>query len=201
MTEAIVFTAICLMSFYRLFAAGFSGCFLYLAKKIKIVIKVIIPITVVNIPIFLDLVQPAKEIIVINEIIPDRKVLTPIIRGNFKSLCLTSIGYPLVVIISTPVIAKTVIKKKQAANIEAIIIFLVRRVFVLETNRLATTAIENPASKELIVIVISANLFQYSNVISVIIKSICKMIYLFFISFVFFYLQLPLHVWKIALGG
>ena len=122
----------------------------------------------VNLPIFLDLVQPANEIIAIKEAIPKKNEMEPKTRGRNKSLSTTLNGYPTVVFINTLVIAKTVIKKKLAAKVETTIIVFDNLVFTSETNKFAITAIENPPSKELIVIVCSANLFQYSKVISVI---------------------------------
>src|SRR5690606_18802066 len=65
--------------------------------------------------------------------------------------------------------ANTVIRKKLAAKVDDAIILLVNRVFVSDTKKCAITAIENPPSSELIVIICSASLFQYSKVISVII--------------------------------
>ncbi|CAL67199.1 membrane protein [Christiangramia forsetii KT0803] len=128
-----------------------------------------IPIVVVNRPNFFDLVQPAREIMAISETIPKRNKITPTILGSIKSVCITFIGYPSVVIIRSFVIAKTVIKNEPAAKVAVIIIIFDKRVFVSETKRFAITAIENPPSNELIVIICSASLFQYSNVISIII--------------------------------
>jgi hypothetical protein len=54
--------------------------------------KVNAPIVVVNNPIFFDFVHPAKEIIVNNEIIPNRNEVTPMILGSNKSLSTTLIG-------------------------------------------------------------------------------------------------------------
>ncbi|MDB9954244.1 hypothetical protein OAD49_01645 [Flavobacteriaceae bacterium] len=127
-----------------------------------------IPIAVVNLPIFFDLVHPAKEITDVNERIPKRKKNPPVVRGNNKSSLTTLKGNPSVVIRSSLVIAKTVIKKKLAAKVDAIIILLDNRVFISDTKRLAIIAIENPPSKELINIVWSASLFQYSKVASII---------------------------------
>ena len=126
------------------------------------------PIAVVNLPIFLDLVHPAKEITEVNEMIPKRKKIAPVVRGNNKSSLITLKGYPSVVIRSNLVIAKTVMRKKLAAKVDATIMLLDNLVFISDTKRLAITAIENPPSKELINIIWSASLFQYSNVTSII---------------------------------
>ena len=51
-----------------------------------------IPTVVVSLPIFFDFVQPANEIIEINEIIPKKKEIAPTIRGSIRLLSVTSIG-------------------------------------------------------------------------------------------------------------
>ncbi len=132
---------------------------------------------VVNLPIFLDLVQPAKEIIVIKDIIPKRNVIPPIIDGIIKSPFVILRGNPFVVIIRIFVIANTEVKKKLAAKIVAFIIFLDKRVFVSDTKKFAITVMENPLSNELITIIWSESLFQYSNDISSILISAIFLIY------------------------
>src|SRR5690606_3820550 len=96
------------------------------------------------------------------------KKIIPTLLGNIKSLSIIFRGFPIVVFIRILFIEKTVIKKKQEAKAETIIIFLNNLVLVLDTKRFATIAIENPPSKALIVSIWSAISFQYSNVISVI---------------------------------
>ena len=109
--------------------------------------------TVVNIPIFFDFVQPDKEIIVIKDITPKRSVTPPISDGTLKSPSVILRGNPSVVIIRIFVIANTETKKKLAAKTADFIIFLVKRVFVSETKKFAITAMENPPNKELITII------------------------------------------------
>ncbi len=123
--------------------------------------------TVVNLPKFFDLVHPDNEIIVIKEIIPIKKEIPPISLGNIKSSPETLNGNPSVVIIRILVIENNAIKKKLAAVTANFIIFLTKRLLVSETKKLATTAIEKPANNELIIIIWSASLFQYSNDISI----------------------------------
>jgi len=108
---------------------------------------------VVNLPIFFDLVQPDKEIMVIKDIIPKINAIPPIIDGVIKSPFFISIGNPFVVIIRIFVIANTEIKKKLAAKTEAFIIDLDKRVFISDTKKFAITAMENPPNKELISII------------------------------------------------
>ena len=108
------------------------------------------------------------EIIASKDIIPKKNAITPTTLGSIKSLSTTSKGYPTVVFISRLVIAKTVVKKKLAAKVETAIIDFDNFVFKLETKKFAITAIENPPNNELIVIICSANIFQYSNVFSAI---------------------------------
>lgn len=149
-------------------------------------INVKIPIPVVNLPNCFDFVQPAIEIIESSEMIPKKNVMTPITLGSIKSLLTTFKGYPTVVFINSVVIAKTLIKKKLAAKVEAIIIALDNLLLALETIRFATTAMEKPPRSELIVIVCSASLFQYSNVISVM-CFVCFLISIFGNSTVLFF--------------
>ncbi len=124
--------------------------------------------TVVNLPNFFDFVHPDSEIIVIKEIIPIKKEIPPTSLGNIKSSTETLNGNPSVVIIRILVIENNAIKKKLAAIVANFIIFLIKRLLVSETKKLATTAIEKPASNELITMIWSASLFQYSNDISTI---------------------------------
>jgi hypothetical protein len=56
------------------------------------------------------------------------------------------------------VIAKRLIRNKQADKVDVIIILLVNRVFVSDTKKLAIIAIENPPSNALIVTIWSASL-------------------------------------------
>jgi len=119
---------------------------------------VIIPAIVVNFPIFFDFVQPAIEIIVSRDIIPKKNADDPISLGSNKSLARTLLGYPLVVIITIFVIAKTLIRNKQADKVDANIILLVNRVFVSCIKKFAIIDIENPPSNELIVIIWLASL-------------------------------------------
>jgi hypothetical protein len=128
--------------------------------------------TVVNLPRFFDLVHPDSEIIVIKEIIPIRKEITPTSLGNIKSSPETLNGNPSVVIIRILVIENNAIKKKLAAIVANFIIVLIKRLLVSETKKLATTAIEKPANNELITMIWSASLFQYSNEISIIFYNI-----------------------------
>ncbi len=132
----------------------------------NIEIRVITPIIVVNFPNFLDLVQPDKDIKTVKDIIPKSNVSPAIVDGIVKSPFVILRGNPFVVIIKIFVIANTEIKKKLAAETAAFIIFLDKEVFVSETNKFATTAIEKPPNNELISIIWFASLFQYSNVIS-----------------------------------
>ncbi len=120
---------------------------------INININVVIPMAVVNLPVFFDLVQPAKEIRVINDIIPKKNEITPTSLGSNKSLSITFRGYPVVVFIRSVVIAKTETKKKLAADVDTIMIFFDKRVLTSDTKRFAITAIENPPSNELIIII------------------------------------------------
>lgn len=53
----------------------------------------------VILPIVLDLVHPAKDIITIREIIPRKNEIVPIIRGNIKSAEVIVSGKPSVVTI------------------------------------------------------------------------------------------------------
>jgi len=115
--------------------------------------NVIIPTAVVNLPIFFDLVQPASEIKVIRETIPARSENAPTSREILKLVSVTVRGKPSVVIIRTFVIANTEIKKKQADKTAVFMIYLNKRVSVADTNIFATTAIENPANKELMTII------------------------------------------------
>ncbi len=107
---------------------------------------------VVNFPIFLDLVHPAKAIIVIKDIIPKRNVKPPIIDGVTKSPTFILEGNPLVVIIRTFVIANTETKNKLAANTADFIKNLYKGVLVSDTKKFAITVIENPPINELITI-------------------------------------------------
>ncbi|CAL2078676.1 Membrane protein [Tenacibaculum sp. 190524A02b] len=134
---------------------------------IRINKSVNIPITVVYIPTFFDLVHPDKEIIIDRENNPIKKAMTPIIRGTKKSFSVTFFKYPPgVVIIDICIIAKTVIKKHPADKVADFKIRLNNLLFLSDTNKFATTVIENPLSNELIKIVCLANSFQYSKVIS-----------------------------------
>lgn len=121
---------------------------------------------VVIIPIFLDLVQPTKEIIAIKDIVPERNVITPRILSNIKSLLTIFFGNPTVVIIITDVHAKIETRNKLAAKVATTMTYFDNRVFRSEIKRFAITRIENPPSSELIKTVCVASLFQYSKVIS-----------------------------------
>ena len=122
----------------------------------------------VNIPIFFDFVHPDNEIIIVKEKRPIIKVDIPISLGIKKSLATTSFKIPPgVVAIEICIMANTVTRKQPADRVADIKIIFVSLSFLSETNKLATTAIENPLSKELIRIVWFANVFQYSNVISI----------------------------------
>ena len=52
----------------------------------RIIIRVIVPAIVVNFPIAFDFVHPDRDIIVINERIPKKRVRPPIIDEIFRSL-------------------------------------------------------------------------------------------------------------------
>ena len=107
----------------------------------NIKIRVITPMIVVNFPNFLDLVQPAKAINTVKDIIPKSNVSPPIVDGIINSAFVIFRGNPFVVIINIFVIANTEIKKELAAKTAAFIMFLDKRVFVSETKKFATTAI------------------------------------------------------------
>ncbi len=111
------------------------------------------PTVVVNFPNALVFVQPESEIIVRNDIIPNRRVIPPTLNGISKSDSVTGKGKPSVVSIRTFVIENTVTKKKLAANTAAFKMVRDKRVLVSETKKFATTAIENPANNELITII------------------------------------------------
>lgn len=86
-------------------------------KLINITIKVRTPIIVVNIPVFLDLVQPERAIKTERAMIPNIKVIKPMIFGSARSAFSTLKGKPLVVINRILVMANKVIKKQAAATV------------------------------------------------------------------------------------
>ena len=111
----------------------------------------ITPITVENIPAFLDFVQPESEIKVVKANKPSIKHIIPIILGNKKSLEVTFFRYPPgVVIIEILVIAKTLTRKQAADTVAVLNSLLLILSDLSETIRLATIAMENPLSKALI---------------------------------------------------
>jgi len=141
---------------------------LILVIVIKMSKSVNIPITVVYIPTFFDLVHPDNEIITDRENNPIIKDIVPIIRGTKKSFVVTFFKYPPeVVIIDICIIAKTETKKQPADKVADFKIRFISLSFLSDTNKFATTVIENPLNNELIRTVCLANSFQYSNVISI----------------------------------
>lgn len=130
--------------------------------------NIIIDMTVVIIPIFLDLVQPANDIIMDNARRPNRSDEVPIIRFNKKSAVVTFFKYPPgVVFIIIVVNAKTEIRKLAVAVTAAIKIAFKILLFLSETKRFATTVIEKPLNSEEIRTVCFASSFQYSKVICI----------------------------------
>lgn len=136
---------------------------------VNIKIKVKTEITVVTIPIFLDLVQPTKEIIESKDIIPNRRVAAPSVLWYVNSLLSIFSGYPGVVIIMTAVHANMEIRNKPAANVEVNRIYFISFVLTSATKRFAITKIEKPPKSETIKTVWLESLFQYSKLISLII--------------------------------
>ena len=136
---------------------------------VNIKIKVKTEITVVTIPIFLDLVQPTKEIIDSKDIIPNKRVAAPSVLWYVNSLLSIFSGYPGVVIIITAVHANMEIRNKPAANVEVSRIYFISFVLTSATKRFAITKIEKPPKSETIKTVWLESLFQYSKLISVII--------------------------------
>ena len=126
------------------------------------------PITVVNIPTFFDLVQPDIDIMVQIENSPTKKVDMPSVLATWKSFNEISLRYPpgvVAIIIST--IAKTLTRKQPADKVADFRIRFDNLLLLSETNRLATTVMENPLKRELINRICFANSFQYARVISV----------------------------------
>jgi len=107
---------------------------------------------------------------VVKNITPNRKQMNPISLVASKSFAvIILLEYPSVVIITTLTKAKSEIKKEHADKIVTIKILFPKRVFIFDTKRLATIAIEKPPSSEVIVINWLASLLRYSNSISVIV--------------------------------
>ena len=124
---------------------------------------------VVILPIVFDLTQPTEEIIAINDMVPNKKVIAPSVRWKVRSLLTTLYGYPTVVIIITDVHANIETRNKPAAKVAKTIMYFDNLVFRSEINKFAITRIENPPSRELIKTICVASLFQYSKVISMMI--------------------------------
>lgn len=117
----------------------------------KIINRVITPITVVKIPVFLDLVQPDNEISIDSATKPIIKVVIPIILGSKKSFAVTFSKYPpSVVIIKIFVIAKTETRKQLADIVAVFSNQFVSLLLLSETIMLATIAIEKPPNNALI---------------------------------------------------
>ncbi|WP_422353878.1 hypothetical protein [Roseivirga pacifica] len=126
------------------------------------------PMMVVNIPTFFDLVQPDMEIMAQMEKSPTKKVDTPSILGTWKSFNEILSRYPPgVVAITMSTIAKTHTRKQPEDKVADFKIRFVNLLLLSDTNRLATTVIENPLRSELINRICFANSFQYSMVISI----------------------------------
>lgn len=100
---------------------------------VSIKIKVKTEITVVTIPIFLDLVQPTKEIIESKDMIPNKRVAAPSVLWYVNSLLSIFSGYPGVVIIMTAVHANMEIRNKPAANVEVNRIYFISFVLTSAT--------------------------------------------------------------------
>lgn len=114
--------------------------------------KVITPTEVVNIPVFLDLVQPDRDIMTANEVIPKTKAIIPIFLENTKSAYSIDFGNSSLVNIEILVIANTVIKKQPEAIVVTLRMLFSSLLLESFTIRLAVIAIENPLSRELMVI-------------------------------------------------
>lgn len=109
-----------------------------------------IPIVVENNPNFFDLVQPSKDIIIVIDMIPMKKEVTPNTLGNFKSLLSTFKGNPSVVINKIFVIAKIDTRKAPVDIIENRKIFILILSESFFSNNNIKTVRENPPSKALI---------------------------------------------------
>jgi hypothetical protein len=113
-------------------------------------IKVNIPVIVANHPIFVERVQPAREIIIMRENIPMIKVTAPISLGRIRSRESTSKGNPPVVSIRILVMEKILMINELEAIMAAFIIRFDHLPAESETRKFAIVAIENPPSRELI---------------------------------------------------
>lgn len=104
---------------------------------------------VVNRPIGFDRVHPESPIMTIREKIPTKKEILPMTRGSSNSSAVTVRGYPFVVFMSISVMEKITAINALQAIMAARMSRSIIRPLSRETKILATAAIENPPSREL----------------------------------------------------